>query len=313
VTVTLEHVSCNLCNADDAGRYCTVAGFDIVRCRRCGLFYTNPRRPANEAASLYSEGYFTSKNPSILGYDDYASHADGLKQVFSDHLDIIRKIVPPPASILDIGCAYGYFLELSDARGWKAQGVELSAHAAQVARQQAQVPVFAGALADAGFAPSSFDAATMWDVLEHSFDPVAELKAANRILKPGGYLFLTLPNAGSLIARLFGRHWFGFKKVAEHNYFFSEKTLALLLEQTDFQMMDTRQGVWPCSMWFLTTKLAPYSRTASRTAQWLVRALGLEKKVVKFKFIDMFVIARKKNAVQKEKTDSSESAPASPL
>lgn len=247
-----------------------------------------------EIADIYSKDYFVSQNPSVLGYDDYETHAEGLRQVFTDHLAVIEQFIHPPASLVDIGCAYGYFLDLASERGWRAQGVEVSAYASQVARSRGKAPIHTGTVADAGFEPSSFDVATMWDVLEHSFDPKRELAAANRILKPSGYLFLTLPNAGSFTARLFGPYWFGFKKVAEHNYFFSQETLRRFLSQAGFQMVDARRGVWPCSLHFLTTKLAPYSRAASNISQRLVKMLGLEKTVVKFKFIDMFVIAQKK-------------------
>ncbi len=249
----------------------------------------------HEIADIYSKEYFVSDNPAVLGYDDYSTHAVGLREVFSEHLDLIERIVQPPASIVDIGCAYGYFLELAVQRGWRAHGVEVSAHAAEMARKQAGVPVHAGTLETASFSPSSFDAATLWDVLEHTFDPRRELLFVNRILKPRGCLFLTLPDAGSLTARLLGRHWFGFKKAAEHNYFFSRETLRRLLWETGFEMVEARRGAWPCSMWFLTAKLAPYSQTGSRIAQKTVKILGLEKTVVKFRFIDMFIIARKKH------------------
>ncbi|RJP21358.1 MAG: class I SAM-dependent methyltransferase [Candidatus Abyssobacteria bacterium SURF_5] len=292
----LEHVPCNLCGAANETLYCRVGEFQIVRCQRCGLIYTNPRRPAGEQSAIYSEDYFVSSNPSVLGYDDYAGHAAGLREVFSDHLDLIQRFIRPPASLLDVGCAYGYFLELAASRGWSVQGVEVSAHAAHIARAQARAQVHTGTVSGAGFAPSSFEIVTMWDVLEHSFSPATELAEVNRILKPNGYLFLTLPDAGSLIARVFGPHWFGFKKAAEHNYFFSRDTLNTILSQTGFQMIDVRRGVWPCSMSFLATKLAPYSVRISNAAQRVVRALGLERSVIKFKFIDMLVIARKKTA-----------------
>jgi SAM-dependent methyltransferase len=289
----LEFVLCNLCGSDNREPYCKVGDFRIVRCGQCGLLYTNPRRRENEIANIYSEEYFLSQNPSILGYDDYSTHADGLRQVFADHLDIIERFARPPASILDIGCAYGYFCELAAKRGWNTEGVEVSAHAAQRARELAKVPVHTGTLAEVALAPASFDVAAMWDVLEHSFDPSGELAAVNRILKPGGYLFLTLPDAGSFIARLLGPYWFGYKKAAEHNYFFSKRTLGRLLARAGFEMLANRRGVWPCSLAFLTTKLEPYSKYASHAAQALVRMLGLEKAVIKFKFIDMFVVARK--------------------
>lgn len=290
---TLENVACGLCGADNARPYCRVGRFQVVRCNVCGLFYTNPRVPVVQLSDIYSDKYFLSHNPSVVGYDDYSEHARGLREVFREHLDTIERFVRPPASIVDIGCAFGYFLEVAASRGWSAQGVEVSSFAASKARENAGVPVHTGTLASAGLESSSFDAATMWDMLEHSFEPRKELAETNRILKPGGYLFLTVPDAGSVPARLMGRHWYGFKSAAEHNYFFSKHTLERLLSEAGFTPVARSRGVWPCNMRFLMTKLQPYSRTASRFSLWLVRRLGVENLVVKFRFIDMFVIARK--------------------
>lgn len=289
----MEYVKCNLCGADNAPRYCRVGQFCIVRCKGCGLFYTNPRPPAHEIANIYSEDYFVSDNPSELGYDDYSIHAEGLRQVFSEHLDVIESLVRPPASIIDVGCAFGYFLQTAKSRGWTAEGVEISAFAARVAEENVHVTVHAGTVSDAELASSSYDVATMWDMLEHSLDPAKDLAETNRILKPGGYLFMTLPDAGSLMARVMGPHWYGFKSVAEHNYFFSKDVLGRMLSKTGFKFLSARRGAWPCSMGFLVTKLAPYSATASQLAEKIVRRLGIEKTIVKFRFIDMFVVARK--------------------
>jgi len=298
----LEYVACNLCGSDDALPYCRVGEFQIVRCKDCGLFYTSPRRPVGEIAQIYSEGYFVSQNPDILGYDNYSNHARGLKEVFSEHLTTIEKFTQPPGSLIDIGCAFGYFLEVAASRGWRAEGIEVSAYASEVAREKARAPVYTGTVTDARLPASSYDVATMWDMLEHSFDPTTELKETNRILKPHGHLFMTLPDAGSLISRMMGRHWFGFKKAAEHNYYFSKSTLARMLAKAGFELVALRRGVWPCSMWFLTTKLTPYSAAASRHAQSIVRRFGLENAVVKFRFIDMFVVARKDNITPEDHT-----------
>ena len=293
----MERVACNLCGATDASRRCRVGEFQIVRCKSCGLIYTNPRRPADAIPDIYSEEYFFSRNPAELGYDDYSKHAKGLKQVFSDHLTAIEKFVRPPASIIDVGCAFGYFLQVAKSRGWTAEGVEVSPFASRIAREDAGVPVHVGTLSGLSLMASSYDAATMWDMLEHSFDPAGELIEANRILKPGGYLFMTVPNAGSLLARMMGSHWYGFKKAAEHNYFFSADTLGRMLSRAGFALVESRRGVWPCSMRFLVTKLTPYSLHAYHLAQRLTRWFGIEDTVVKFKFIDMFVVARKSQAV----------------
>jgi SAM-dependent methyltransferase len=289
----LEHVICNLCEADDFSPYTEIGRFRIVRCNKCGLFHTSPRRSQEETSQLYSEGYFTSDDPSTLGYDDYSSHAAGLRQVFSDNLAIIESRVRPPASVLDVGCALGYFIEVAMQRGWSAEGVEISAYASQATRERTGATVRTGVLKSAGLDASSFDVVTMWDILEHTLDPSGELAEARRALKPGGYLFMTVPDAGALPARLMGRHWFGFKSAAEHNYFFSRDTIDGLLEKAGLKLVETRRGVWPCSARFLAAKLGPYSPLAQRMAGALLKWLRMEDKIVRFKFIDMFVIAKK--------------------
>jgi SAM-dependent methyltransferase len=257
------------------------------------LFYTNPRRSPQETAELYSENYFVSDDPATLGYDDYSLHEKGLKKVFSEHLSVIEAYAPPPASIIDVGCAFGYFLQVAEERGWTAEGIELSPYASQVARDNTKAQVYTGTVADRQLGEARYDAVTMWDMLEHSHDPTQELTEVSRILKPGGYLFLSVPDAGSLIARIMGRQWYGFKSVTEHNYFFTKDTLFRLLENTGFDLVESRRGVWPCSMRFLASKLAPYSPRASRLAERLIKLLRMEKLTIRFRFIDMFVVARK--------------------
>jgi SAM-dependent methyltransferase len=289
----LEYVACNLCGTDAPSPYCKVGDFQIVRCGACGLFYTNPRRPAEEVAEFYSEDYFTSGDPSTLGYDDYSIHEEGLKHVFSDNLSIIERYLRPPASIIDIGCAFGYFIQVAASRGWIADGIEVSKFASQRACENTESKIFTGKLSEANLPDTSYDSATMWDMLEHSSDPVAELRETNRILKPDAYLFMTVPNAGSFPARLMGTHWYGFKSAAEHNYFFTEATLDRLLSKTGFRLLESRRGTWPCSLKFMASKLAPYSESASRVADRIIKLLGAERMIVKFKFIDIFVVAQK--------------------
>jgi 2-polyprenyl-3-methyl-5-hydroxy-6-metoxy-1,4-benzoquinol methylase len=277
-----------------------VGEFRVVRCRACGLFYTNPRRSVDETAALYSKDYFTSENPSTLGYDDYSIHEKGLKEVFSEHLSVVEKYVRPPASIIDVGCAFGYFVQVAQSRGWTAEGIEISAYASQIARENTKSPIYTGTLSQVKLKQSYYDVATMWDVLEHAHNPTEELTQANRIMKPDGYLFMTVPNAGSVPARLMRRHWYGFKSAAEHNYFFTKDTLTRLLAKTGFTLVESRRGVWPCTLQFLTSKLVPYSPSIARMAARAFRMLRIEEVMIKFRFIDMFVVAQKRRNTSQE-------------
>jgi predicted SAM-dependent methyltransferase len=77
----------------------------------------------------------------------------------------------------------------------------------------------------------------MWDVLEHVTDPMAELKEVSRVLRTGGILSIITPDAGSIVARLLGDRWEEYRRVREHVYFFSRKTIAEMLRQAGFSVL----------------------------------------------------------------------------
>jgi SAM-dependent methyltransferase len=81
---------------------------------------------------------------------------------------------------------------------------------------------------------------TSWDVLEHLADPLAALERLRRLLRPGGRLFLSTPDAGSLTARLMGRRWHYLDPV-QHITVFSRDNLRRALERAGFSVV--RMGV----------------------------------------------------------------------
>ena len=77
---------------------------------------------------------------------------------------------------------------------WQAVGVELSAQACAVAREQG-LDVAQGSLRQAAFADEDFDVVTLWNVLDHMTQPLDEMREVHRILKPGGMVLMRVPNA----------------------------------------------------------------------------------------------------------------------
>jgi 2-polyprenyl-3-methyl-5-hydroxy-6-metoxy-1,4-benzoquinol methylase len=235
-----EQVPCNLCGADD---YCvrirpSVHEFDphdvlsasggirgtqqIVECRRCGLRYVNPRiRPAWVVAA-YSEAVDQL----------YAEAGPGRMETFRRGVKLLEGFCPERGRLVDVGSACGFFVRAAQDAGWDAEGVEPSRWSAEYGRSELGVDIFAGVLREAEFPDESFDAVTMWDVLEHLPDPAAELREVQRILKPGGVLLVNYPNAGSRLARLAGKNWWFYLSV--HLYYFTPRTLTQLVEKNGF-------------------------------------------------------------------------------
>jgi SAM-dependent methyltransferase len=80
----------------------------------------------------------------------------------------------------------------------------------------------------------------MWDVIEHLREPWNELAQLSALLRPGGQLLLSTPNAGSLRARLQGNRWENIVNPT-HFYYFTQRSLRLALERAGIsEMMEWR-------------------------------------------------------------------------
>src|SRR6266404_853963 len=112
--------------------------------------------------------------------------------------------------------------------------LRLSEAAARFAREVAKVPVETGSLEAINFPANSFDAVTMWHVLEHIHDPRMMLAEVRRILKPGGVLLAGVPNFGGFEARCFRDKWFHLD-VPRHITHLTKSSLKQALAENGFE------------------------------------------------------------------------------
>lgn len=287
-------IHCPLCGISDERERFILANHRVVACRRCGLEYINPQPPVEAVEARYDRGYFESADPLAWGYQNYAAMRPSLEPGFRKRLSVMRRFAPPPGALLDVGCAYGFFLELARQGGWTVSGIDLSAHAVERARHLlGSADLRVGQLSDAQLPSGSFDAITCWDVIEHTRDPMAFLREAARLLKPGGRLFLTVPNVGTTHARILGRYWEGFGKIREHLFYFTPASADRALALAGFVRLHRQPSGPSVTLNFLAGKLARYSTGVSRAAQALLEAVRLQDAIASFPFIDLLVVARR--------------------
>jgi SAM-dependent methyltransferase len=158
----------------------------------------------------------------------------------------VAEMKPSGGRLLDVGCATGVFLNGMRRTGkWEVFGVEPNASAADYARRRFGIEVHTGMLREAGYPDEHFDVVSLWHVIEHVLEPVADLREVRRILKPNGLLVLTTPNLDSFDARLFGRFWAGLE-TPRHLFVFSLSTLTRLLSGLGFELVRKRciNGTW---------------------------------------------------------------------
>lgn len=229
----MEHVKCDLCGSDDASLLFAARDinlskkglFNIVRCKKCGLVYVNPRPTKQEIGKFYPDTYFPCPADAREAMDKYQY----------ERLGKIKKI-KKTGKILDVGCGAGYFLAVAKENGWDTRGVEVSKIAADYAKKKFSLDIFVGELRNATCPDEYFDVVTLWHVLAHLPNPSETLAEVNRVLKKNGLLVLTVPNISGFQAKIFKEFWFHLD-VPRHLYFFEPNTLKQMLRKNGFKIL----------------------------------------------------------------------------
>ncbi len=215
----LEKIRCCLCGANESIPFLTMPDrtghvpgiFSLQRCTRCGLIYLNPR-PAPESLTLiYPPDYVPHQ------------HAPAHKALHHDWKRLcafIASVQSKPGMLLDVGTGAGTFLRAMQLLlpHWSITGIEPDPEAAATACCTG-ARVIQATLEDAPLEGTLWDAITLWNVLEHLPDPLAALRRLRQMLKPGGFIYLTIPLCDSWDARLFGEYWCGWE-LPRHFYTF---------------------------------------------------------------------------------------------
>lgn len=175
---------------------------------------------------------------TVDGNYDLHLHRARRDNVYAGMFECFSKLFedgPAGKRILDIGCFTGDFLDHAAKAGMETWGLELQPEAARIASEKHDGRVLNIFMEDAdAFESESFDCVAALGLIEHLADPMVLINLVNRVLKPGGLLFIQTPNTGSVIAKMMGRYWFCYAPV-EHIHYFSKRNLFRLLEKWNIQ------------------------------------------------------------------------------
>jgi SAM-dependent methyltransferase len=138
-----------------------------------------------------------------------------------------------PGRLLEVGSGSGRFLNRMRKAGWTVEGIDFDPVAASRARERFGIPVAIGSLPDLRYPEGKYDVVAMSQVIEHVPDPAALLKECRRVLRPGGRLVLSTPNARSVAHRVYGRHWRGLEP-PRHQQVFTPAALSLCARDCGF-------------------------------------------------------------------------------
>jgi len=202
----------------------------LQRCAECGQLLSRIGEDAYwQSMRQFDQREFNRPSPREL---------ERRFKVARRRLDTISALLnKPPASlrVLDVGCSRGNFLAAGAKLGFYMEGVEPAAGIAAAARADG-LKVHTGMLADAGFPAASFDAVTLFEVIEHLKEPLPLLRECHRVLKPGGLLVLSTGNTASWTVVAMQERWdyFHIAKDGGHISFYNPRSVALLAARAGF-------------------------------------------------------------------------------
>lgn len=252
-----ETPPCPVCGSTETGRIETFFDsvgrehYEVLACRSCGLVFS---RPMQFPGSSWYEKY-----NYVCGYVETASAASmGRFPYFLNSLP-----EPHRGRLLDIGCASGAFLAMAAQRGYEVEGLDVDSRFVTMARAAGFAGVNHGVL-DEEFARAhagAYDVVAIMEVLEHVADPLAFLRLAGSILKPRGWLLVSVPD--NRRPTPFGRDLWDYPP--HHLTRWGPKALRLALERGGYEVVDTRS---------MPLIVREYSRIwADRSAQLILKGI----------------------------------------
>lgn len=284
---------CPICDDPRSALLFTKNGYDIVRCGECNFQFVDDVFDGDFVREFYTDDFFKDGHDKY-GYADYVGDKRNHLRAAKKRVRIIEQHAKG-GSLLDVGCAAGFFLE-SLGPTWEPHGLEPCREMARLAQEKFGDRITLGTFED--FDPQrTFDVITMWDVLEHVVHPRSVIQKAHALLSPGGHLFIGTPAAESPAAKILGKHWYYYVPPAHIN-FFDRWTIKTLLERSGFR----------CKSRLYLPKLVSLSEIVLNLS-FIVRSEGLRRfsekialshrwnvSVPYMAYDDLFVVAQKEPA-----------------
>jgi 2-polyprenyl-3-methyl-5-hydroxy-6-metoxy-1,4-benzoquinol methylase len=230
-------LACATCGGTSTRTLYEKSGYAVGQCVRCGLVYANPRAPHAKILGRYTPQYFWNEYLPSLGVTNTAPpDLDRFDARYRAILALLGARAPG-RRLLEAGCGAGFFLKAAERAGWRVTGIELSDEAARFASAELGLTIRQQPVEEAAIEPGSFDAAAMFDVIEHLFEPRAVLQALARSLAEDGSLVISTPNFDAASRFVMGVDWAVISPL-EHTYYFTENSLRQLLEATGFDRVE---------------------------------------------------------------------------
>jgi 2-polyprenyl-3-methyl-5-hydroxy-6-metoxy-1,4-benzoquinol methylase len=201
----------------------------LKKCGHCGHIMADLDIARLETKKIYSDDYFLGEE-----YCDYLRDRNVYQKQFKSRLSEIKKF-KLKGELIEIGCAYGFFLAVAQ-ESYHAVGFDIAEGPTRYARDVMGLDARCEDFLEAQIEPESIDIIAMWDVIEHLPRPDIVLGKAAKVLKPGGFIFITTGDIGSLIPKIKKEKW-RLIHPPTHLHYFNRSSIAHMLDKSGFRVM----------------------------------------------------------------------------
>ncbi|MDD3296569.1 MAG: class I SAM-dependent methyltransferase [Candidatus Omnitrophica bacterium] len=208
----------------------------VYHCNNCGLGMLQDSRTEKELKSFYNRNYRKKFTPKL----NQASNPKELFEVYSNfqstRIKLIRKFLKKDMKLLEIGCSAGMFLFQVKKYVREVAGIDYDSKSANFASQKCSCRVFSDCIDNLKFKKEEFDIICMFQVLEHTKNPVKFIEEVSKYLKPKGIIYIEVPNLNDALISAYNLpNHYNFYFHSAHLWYFTAKSLLGLMRKNNFK------------------------------------------------------------------------------
>ncbi|MDX9801888.1 MAG: methyltransferase domain-containing protein [Spirochaetia bacterium] len=250
-----EKTLCPVCK-DEGKTVHRFPGKNYLKCRKCGIYYLQGIGAASKDKK-YDKSYFFDEYKKQYGRT-YLEDFDNISLKCIGRYKIIEKI-KKQGKVLDIGCAYGPFLDVMNKKNYDCTGIDISEEAVGFVRDKPGIKAFIcdfASVSVSAAAPVSayssspiekevfsssekYDIITMWYVIEHFKETGEIIRKVHSLLAEGGLFAFSTPNFAGISGR---KNMKKFMESSPDDHFtvFGIKTACRILSQYGYKVIKVR-------------------------------------------------------------------------
>ncbi len=241
-------MSCPYCNSTQYSLLYNTYPFNntdysFAKCKQCECIYLSPIPDVETLNLAYSSQYYGE------GDSKFIKPVEKVIGLFlRQRASLVHSLLKGKGSVLDMGCGNGKFLNhVSQMGDYKISGIERPGNSANRAKSIDNLTLYEGEI-DHIEIDNKFDAITLFHVFEHLPNPSIILAKIDDLLKPGGFVVITVPNIGSIQSAMFKGYWFHLD-IPRHLFFFRPKRFIKLMNERAYKLVGQSSFSLEHSIW----------------------------------------------------------------